>query len=308
MEKFDGDIMKRTTRILTLLVICLLIFGGCKRESELFSSSGDVSSNEEETVNFKYEADDDGKCIINGIVNLKANDIVIPRQLDGYEVIGIGNSAFAGNNNIRSVSFSDTIQTIGDFAFSNCAGISEITIPANVTHIGEQAFFGCDFKKITVDSKNNEYYEEGNCIIEKKTGKIILGSSVSVIPNSDDVVCIGKYSFGRCKDMHSLTIPNNIHTIEEYAFINCVSLKEAKLPDGLKTVHSYIFNGCTMLENVYIPGSVTEIDKYAFSDCPIRKIVFEGTASRWAAINKYDRWDTNVPSHTVLCNDCEIYE
>ena len=37
----------------------------------------------------------------------------------------------------------DSVTEIGDSAFSNCTGLTTITIPGTVNSIGEDAFFGC---------------------------------------------------------------------------------------------------------------------------------------------------------------------
>lgn len=46
---------------------------------------------------------------------------------------------FTGEYNIPS-----TVNTIGENAFANCSGLSEVTIPASVTSIGKSSFAGCD--------------------------------------------------------------------------------------------------------------------------------------------------------------------
>lgn len=51
----------------------------------------------------------------------------------------VGNQAFDGYANIASVSFPDTLQTIGDGAFNGCP-LQEVAIPKNVTRIGAYAF------------------------------------------------------------------------------------------------------------------------------------------------------------------------
>lgn len=288
--------------------VCAVAFTGCITNT-VNNFSSESSSHIEEVRNvFKYEANGEGTCTVTGIINGKTSDVTIPEQLDGNTVTEIGYAAFASNDNIVSLSIPETVKVIGDFAFSNCSNISEIILSENIVSIGEQAFFGCDPEKIIVDSENNVYRQEGNCLIEKESGMIILGSSVSVIPANAEVLGIGRCAFGKCSGMVEIQIPDNVKIIEEYAFVNCTSLKKVVLPEGLKIINSYIFNGCTSLECVDIPGSVVEIKKYAFSDCPIEKIHFDGNSSKWGTVYKYDRWNTNVPEHTVVCTDKEVHE
>lgn len=82
----------------------------------------------------------DGKALINGFTGKEAH-LVIPSQIDGFEVIGIAENAFEGHT-FKSVIISNGVQFIDWFAFYNCASLCSITIPASVTKIGHSAFNG----------------------------------------------------------------------------------------------------------------------------------------------------------------------
>ncbi len=82
----------------------------------------------------------DGKAIINGFTG-KDTHIVIPSQIDGFDIIGIAENAFEGYT-VKSVIISNGVQFIDWFAFYNCSSLASITIPASVTKIGHSAFDG----------------------------------------------------------------------------------------------------------------------------------------------------------------------
>jgi len=75
--------------------------------------------------------------------------IVIPKEITYddtvYEVIGLGDYAFAGCTLLTSVTYERyaTIESIGNSAFEGCIGLTEIIILETVTFIGERAFYGC---------------------------------------------------------------------------------------------------------------------------------------------------------------------
>lgn len=99
--------------------------------------------------------------------------IVVPSEIGGYPVTEIGAFAFAENNRglgrkiLEDVELPDTVQVIGESAFSycrnltdirlpngiktipsalfdNCERLTEIVIPKGVRRIEDRAFFGCE--------------------------------------------------------------------------------------------------------------------------------------------------------------------
>ena len=84
----------------------------------------------------------------------------------------------------------DTVEEIGESAFSKCSGLTSVVIPNSVTSIGNSAFYEC----------------EGLTSVE--------------IPNS--VTSIGKSAFCNCSGLTSVEIPNSVTSIEESAFYQCI--------------------------------------------------------------------------------------
>lgn len=98
-----------------------------------------------------------------------APDAVFPEEIDGVKITGvaargkaipenysaitsltipegytsIGENAFYGCKNLRSVSLPSTLKIIGDLAFGQCEGLEEIIIPDGVLSIGNGAFSSC---------------------------------------------------------------------------------------------------------------------------------------------------------------------
>ena len=115
--------------------------------------------------------------------------VVIPGKINygrkSYKVTSIGNNAF-WSCPITSVTIPNNVTSIGDGAFRNCFELTSVTIPNSVTSIGEGAFEDCA------------------CL-----------TSV-VIPES--VRIVGKHAFRRCSNLTSVTITNSLTSIGDDAF------------------------------------------------------------------------------------------
>ncbi|MBR7112251.1 MAG: leucine-rich repeat domain-containing protein [Clostridia bacterium] len=141
-------------------------------------------------------------------------------------VTSIGDGAFCNCSNLTSITISEGVTSIGDEAFYNCSRLVSITIPSSVTSIGEWAFLRCSgLESIIVASGNTKYRSEGNCLIEIRPCKLVLGCKNSVIPTDGSVTEIDMSAFYGCSGLTSITIPNSVTRIDSSAFGGCSSLK-----------------------------------------------------------------------------------
>ena len=122
---------------------------------------------------YEYEIiDDEEKTIrITGMDGKPEGDCVIPKEIDGYTVVEIGDYAF--NENYASdegeigekfngiVTIPNTVVSIGKCAFECCDGIEEIIIPDSVKYIADDAFLDCYKLKYVYLSNNIEFI--GDC-------------------------------------------------------------------------------------------------------------------------------------------------
>jgi hypothetical protein len=134
-----------------------------------------VLFNKEKTLLHTYPADKTG------------DNYVIP---DG--VTTIGNDAFRGCTNLRSIAIPNSVTSIGRIAFFKCSKLTSITIPDGVTSIGASAFTFCD--------------------------------SLTSITIPDGVTSIGQSAFWSCPSLKSITIPNRVTSIGGSAFFRCRGL------------------------------------------------------------------------------------
>ena len=181
----------------------------------------------------------------------------------------VGYSAFSNCYDIKNISWGTGIVTIGDYAFSNCIYLSSVTIPSVTKSIGYRAFYDCaSLSSITFNALNcNDCNSYGfyNAGYAASSLNVTVGSGVKKIPaylfDTDEnynygdgfyahitsvtlpasVQEIGRYSFGNCYDLKTVTINNKSMAFNDYSFYNCLSSLTFKCYQG-STADTYAKN------------------------------------------------------------------
>lgn len=95
-------------------------------------------------------------------------------------VTSVGDRAFEGYDKIESVSFADSILTIGEYSFSN-TGLQEVTIPDTVETVEKGAFYKCYLLyTITFEGSFTEILGGGDTIPQNATICGYYGSYASI--------------------------------------------------------------------------------------------------------------------------------
>ena len=85
----------------------------------------------------------------------------IPSEYNGLPVTSIGESAFSNCSGLTSITIPDSVTNIGTWAFYNCSGLTSITIPDSVTNIGMWAFDCCSsLTSVTIYASNPPVLQE----------------------------------------------------------------------------------------------------------------------------------------------------
>lgn len=93
-----------------------------------------------------------------------------------------------------------------------------------------------------------------------------LRSKVCSVVIEEGVTSVDYRAFSNFQQLHTVTLPPSVKTIEGNAFNNCYQLKNISL-EHITTLGNYSFSGCSSLESLTVPAAVTEIPYGAFSDC-----------------------------------------
>lgn len=169
---------------------------------------------------------------------------VIPSEVDGYNVISIGDYSFY-RTRLTDVTIPPSVKSIGESAFSSCLYLSSISIPEGLEIIPKYAFYRC--------------------------------GSLSNIHLPSTIKCIKDYAFYGNKSLSSIVIPEGVEEISIGVFSDCYSLSKIVLPSTLKRIKDDAFHNNKSLSSILIPESVEEISMKAFYYTSITSLHFPKT-------------------------------
>ena len=169
--------------------------------------------------------------------------VTVPSSLGGFPVVGIGT-----------------------YAFRDCDGLENVTIPNGVTTIGVGAFAECPkLTKIVVDPENVNYTSQNNLLLTKDGRTLVQGVNGEIeFPSC--VRMIGARAFEGFSGLTRLVIPPGVTSIDAYAFYGC-SLTSLTIPSSVTSIGERAFYNCSNLTDLTIPDSVTDIGGSAFGNC-----------------------------------------
>ena len=142
---------------------------------------------------------------------------------EGIESLGV--YSFSQCNNLKHIRLPESLKTIRDNALRSWSNMRQLYIPKNVESIGVNCTASdLNLVSLAVDKDNTHFVTPGgsNVIIEKTSGKLLMGCSTSKIPSI--VKTIGEGAFYNLK-MEEIEIPSSVESIEKWAFMYCQQLK-----------------------------------------------------------------------------------
>ncbi len=205
-------------------------------------------------------------------------------DLSDAEIEALPDGAFNGKIGLLEITLPAGLKAIGNNAFNGCFALrNEVTIPAGVETIGSNAFAGCRNAKFnpalpeTLTAIGDYAFQ--NCAnlyaVTLPASLQTIGAHAFEASNVQEAVLpaglktIGAYAFRHCSNITRVTLPDGLTTLGEGAFQQCEALVTADLmnPMDITSIPRYAFDGCSGLRNVYLPFFIEAVGDYAFRGC-----------------------------------------
>lgn len=196
-------------------------------------------------------------------------------------VVEIGQSAFGSCTMLKQITLPDTLTTIGWRAFES-SGLTSLTIPVNVTSLGDSFITDCSALTSLYVAEGNPNYEivdgllydipaktlryalpdvSGDVVIRDGTVRIgddvFKEHAITSVQLPDSLQKIGNCAFQFCKELKEITFPEGLITIDGLAFAYCTQLENVVLPEGLKSLGDSAFRSCNSLTEITVPEGIT---------------------------------------------------
>lgn len=243
---------------------------------------------------YTYHIDEEyGGAVITAYAPDEA-DVVLPEEIDGVTVVGLG-----------------------DFIFNMQDGIETVTIPDNLCHIGASAFYGTSITEFIVSDTHPMYKTEDGVLFSKdgiaivayppkKTDKAYVipdgveeiyhgcfasNTYITELTLPDGLIYIDTWAFAYTT-IQELDIPDTVTEIGGYAFAYMTRLTDIETPPQLQIISGATFAGCANLDTVTLNEGLLEIGQSAFAGTGVRDIVIPTTVTEigYCALG----YDTNL--------------
>ncbi len=182
----------------------------------------------------------------------------------------------------------DFAPTADIICYSNVNSES-LTIPATVTHLGEE------WEIRFLEGIN--YYRPGNSILDQMKNLKDIKSNNSLFDVRDGILYWDEANAHRISydrdEIRAIYIFSNEPTVS--------------LHDGMKKIDLSMFYENDILVSITMPKSITRVDSFAFYGCTnLKNIYYEGTMEEWGMISFGDLWNDRTGDYVIHCSNGDI--
>ena len=282
-----SNIMKKTISLIMSLAIassCCMFDAAVKNKCSAITNyvvieQGTYTIDDESTLGYKlYNTGEMRVCDYKGT----ASEIVIPSEIDGKQVNSIAEYTFRNCTGLTSITIPDSVTNIYASAFTGCTELTSLKIPNGVSYIRTHICKDCtNLRSVTLPDKVDvidiEAFE--NCTSMEDINvpadtRYVLNNSFKNTKWYDDqpdgMVVIGQtlYKYkGTMSENATVAVPDNVKVIGESAFEGCTGMNVAEIPEGVEEIENYAFKDLAGLKMVRFPSTLKMIYLRAFENC-----------------------------------------
>ncbi len=157
-------------------------------------------------------------------IGIKVSPYII---IDG-ELMSADTNLYLMDEATGTITIPENVTKIGEGAFSNVEGLRTIVIPGTCKEIGMNAF------------ANNKTLE-----------KVIIQDGVEIIERD---------AFRECRNLQSVEMTDSVQEMGMNAFYYCTNLKNINISNNIKVLTRQVFDGCASLKEITLPKNLERID------------------------------------------------
>lgn len=206
---------------------------------------------------------------------------------------------------LTEINIGESVDSIAPFAFSDCTGLKTITIPANVSILGDQANNQPAF---------SSYYKGvGITLHIEDSERPLKMAPLQQYPAIENLYIgrdfIGSWPFDALKSLKSIEMGGGFSKLPENAFENNKNLASVIFNERITEIPTLAFSGCN-LKDLPDLKNIKSIEFGAFSKNPIEKLIFNGSIRSVGEIWKMPNLTEISLSKDVEffggCSDCNL--
>lgn len=176
-------------------------------------------------------------------------DLVVPDSIEGFPVEAIGNHAFSGRQDLKSVTLPESIKTLYGFAFHNCKSLRKITLFDSLDDYYDGVCRQCDALEEIDITVNKSWFEViRNFLADSdKTLRFLI----HIKDEGEACLTFPEYVYDFNENTMARTIQFSIAG-SGYAYRECVDRRSINFAEYDKLFEKAVIDGSEISENIAI--------------------------------------------------------
>ena len=154
------------------------------------------------------------------------------------------------------------ITSIGDLAFAGLDNLQSVTLPDSLEELGDGVHYQCSNLQKFLLNGNHPYLAVIGDVLYRKKDKTLMACPAKLqcdalaVPHG--IVKVNRYAFAFQHTLNSIALPDTLTEIDMHAFMKCMIL-HFSLPASLQMIGQQAFIFCECMQNLVLPDNIQEI-------------------------------------------------